>query len=124
MRDLLGGDEVKLRVASFNVRNGLALDGWNSWLPFRWLAAKTVVRHLDADLLGLQEAYAFQAWCLRPRGFGKTGDGRNQTRTLRLSLRTTGSSTRNPSPRPTATASATISRSALPTSWLKRRATG
>ncbi|HYF46481.1 MAG TPA: endonuclease/exonuclease/phosphatase family protein [Acidimicrobiales bacterium] len=69
---------MNLRVASFNVRFGLALDGWNSWLPFRWLAARTVVRHLDADLLGLQEAYAFQTWCLRQRGFGMTGDGRNE----------------------------------------------
>jgi endonuclease/exonuclease/phosphatase family metal-dependent hydrolase len=69
---------MRLRVASFNVRFGLAVDGLNSWLPLRWLAAKTVVRHLDADLLGLQEAYAFQARCLRRRGFGMTGDGRNE----------------------------------------------
>jgi endonuclease/exonuclease/phosphatase family metal-dependent hydrolase len=69
---------VKLRVASFNVRFGLATDGWNSW-PFRCRAAGTVVRHLEADLIGLQEAYGFQARSLRRRAgdFGMTGDGRD-----------------------------------------------
>ncbi len=73
---------MNLRVATFNIRNGLARDGWNSWLPCRWRATTTVLRHLDADLVGLQEAYGFQARGLRRRlgGYGMTGDGRSERR--------------------------------------------
>jgi endonuclease/exonuclease/phosphatase family metal-dependent hydrolase len=69
---------VKLRVASFNVRFGLAWDKGNSW-PLRRRAAGTVLAHLDADLIGLQEAYGFQARSLRRRlgSYGMTGDGRD-----------------------------------------------
>jgi endonuclease/exonuclease/phosphatase family metal-dependent hydrolase len=72
---------VNLRVATFNVRFGLAQDGWNSW-PFRRRATTTVLRHLDADLIGLQEAYGFQARGLRRRlgAYGLTGEGRNVNR--------------------------------------------
>lgn len=72
---------MRLRVATFNVRFGWAKDGWNSW-PFRRGAATTVLRHLHADVVGLQEAYGFQARGLRRRagGYGMTGDGRNDDR--------------------------------------------
>jgi endonuclease/exonuclease/phosphatase family metal-dependent hydrolase len=94
---------VKLRVASFNVRFGMATDGWNSW-PFRRRAAGTVARHLEADVLGLQEAYQFQARSIRRRlgRYGMTGDGRSAKRKgehctvlyRRSVLRLTDSSTR------------------------------
>lgn len=48
-----------LRVATFNLRNGRAWDGCNSW-PFRRRAALHAVSDLDADLLGLQEVFGFQ----------------------------------------------------------------
>jgi endonuclease/exonuclease/phosphatase family metal-dependent hydrolase len=58
-----GPDEARsadeIVVATFNVRNGLALDGRNSW----WLRRRTTaaaINSLDADLIGLQEVYAFQ----------------------------------------------------------------
>ena len=74
---MLGG--VRLRVATFNIRNGLARDGWDSW-PLRRGATTRVLRGLDADLVGLQEAYAFQVRGLRRRlkVYGATGDGRDE----------------------------------------------
>ena len=51
--------EVALRVVSFNVRNARAVDGWNSW-PFRRRATAAVLRELDPDVAGLQEAYGCQ----------------------------------------------------------------
>jgi endonuclease/exonuclease/phosphatase family metal-dependent hydrolase len=48
-----------LDVVSFNLRNGIAFDGCNSW-PFRRRAAADVLAELDADVIGLQEAYGFQ----------------------------------------------------------------
>lgn len=74
----MSGDLV---VASFNIRNGRALDGWRSW-PFRRRATATVARRLDADLLGVQEAYACQARYLDRRlpGYERYGRGRNARR--------------------------------------------
>lgn len=67
-----------LVVASFNLRNGLAFDGFNSW-PFRRRATAEVVRSLGAGVLGLQEAYRFQLRSLEKRvpGYTVVGDGRN-----------------------------------------------
>lgn len=48
-----------LRVASFNIRNGRAFDGWSSW-PFRRSSTAAAIAALDADLVGLQEVHAFQ----------------------------------------------------------------
>ena len=67
-----------VRVATWNVRNGLALDGWRSW-PFRRGAARATVRDLAADVVGLQEVYGFQLPTLRraaPRHVA-VGDGRD-----------------------------------------------
>lgn len=50
---------MKLRVATFNIRNGRAFDGWHSW-PFRRRATAAAARALDADVLGLQEVFRFQ----------------------------------------------------------------
>lgn len=48
-----------IRVASFNIRNGIAFDGWNSW-PFRWRATAAAVASLDVDVVALQEVHRFQ----------------------------------------------------------------
>ena len=55
-----------LRVASFNVRNGRAFDGCRSW-PCRRRAVVATIEALDADVLGLQEVFAFQMRWLRRR---------------------------------------------------------
>lgn len=48
-----------LRVVSFNIRYGTATDGDNEWSKRREMLFD-VTRDLDADVLGLQEALAFQ----------------------------------------------------------------
>jgi len=72
---------VNLRVGTFNIRNGVAFDGCNSWI-FRRKATADMVSGLDADVVGLQEAYGFQARELRRRleDYGLTGDGRSARR--------------------------------------------
>lgn len=55
-----------IRVASFNIRNGRAFDGWNSW-PFRRRATAGAIASLDADLVGLQEVFGFQRRWLSKR---------------------------------------------------------
>jgi len=66
-----------LRVVSFNIRNGLACDGRDSW-PFRRDRVAQTLRRLDGDLLGLQEVYLFQQRHLLDRlpGYGVVGEGR------------------------------------------------
>jgi endonuclease/exonuclease/phosphatase family metal-dependent hydrolase len=64
-------------VATFNIRNGRAFDGTNSW----WLRRRStaaMIGMLDADVLGLQEAYAFQLRYLAARldGHHVAGSGR------------------------------------------------
>jgi len=72
---------MKVRVGTFNVRNGLARDGWNSW-PFRRKATAAALRGLEADVVGLQEACGFQVRSLQDRspGYGLTGSGRSPRR--------------------------------------------
>lgn len=73
-----------LRVATFNIRNGCALDWLNSWW-FRRRATAATIGALGADVLGLQEAYEFQRrylarrlpglqWFTQGRGGGTTGE--------------------------------------------------
>lgn len=50
---------MELTVATFNVRTMLGLDGRNSW-PFRRGACAAAIASLDADVIGLQEAYRCQ----------------------------------------------------------------
>ena len=73
-----------LRVVSFNLRNGRAMDGWNSW-PLRRRATAAVLLDLDPDVAGLQEAYGCQERyllrSLRPYtsvSEGRSGDGRGE----------------------------------------------
>ena len=70
-----------LRVATWNVRTGLGVDGWRSW-PFRRRDAAAAVRSLAADVIGLQEVHRWQLPALRravPRHVA-VGDGRSRRR--------------------------------------------
>lgn len=70
-----------LRVASFNIRNGRAFDGWNSW-PCRRRATARTLAALDADVVGLQEVFGFQLRSLLRAvpGYRGGGDGRSAQR--------------------------------------------
>ena len=77
-------EPLALRVVSFNLRNARAVDGWNSW-PFRRRATAAVLRELDPDIAGLQEAYGCQErYLLRVlRRYtsvseGRAGEGRGE----------------------------------------------
>ena len=50
----------ELKVVSFNIRMGVAKDGENSW-EFRKQASAAMVNELRPDIIGLQEAFDFQA---------------------------------------------------------------
>ncbi len=69
----------RLVVATFNVRNARAFDGWNSW-PFRKRATAAVISGFSADVVGLQEAYRRQLAYLATRalgGYDVVGEGRD-----------------------------------------------
>lgn len=72
---------MRFTAATFNLRNGLAFDGWNSW-PFRRSSTAQTIRALGADIIGLQEAYRFQLRWLRRRlpEFHAAGSGRSRRR--------------------------------------------
>lgn len=53
------GEDSSLRVVSFNIRNGEANDGTNSWI-YRYPASVLMVREIRPDIMGLQEAYEYQ----------------------------------------------------------------
>lgn len=55
-----------MRIATFNIRNGLALDWWHAW-PFRRRATLRAIEALHADVVGLQEVYRFQLRWLHRR---------------------------------------------------------
>ena len=71
-----------MRVATFNIRNGRAMDGCNSW-PFRRRVAAAAIAGLGADVVGLQEVYRFQLAYLARRlpgisvhgDVGRSGEG-------------------------------------------------
>jgi endonuclease/exonuclease/phosphatase family metal-dependent hydrolase len=70
-----------LRIATFNIRNGRAYDGRNSW-PCRRRAAAAAITGLEADIVGLQEVFAFQLRSLLRRldGCSALGAGRDDGR--------------------------------------------
>lgn len=72
---------MRLRVATFNIRNGLSPDGRDSW-PCRRRATAATIGGLDADVVGLQEAFGFQQqWLLRRLpGYRAAGKGRRDGR--------------------------------------------
>ena len=93
---------TQLRVATFNVRNGRAFDGWNSW-PFRRPATTAAIAGLEADVVGLQEVLRFQVSALRARlpRYGFVGSGRDDGRRGdHVSFSTGLCSPRRPSSRP------------------------
>lgn len=77
----LPAEAAVLRCATFNIRNGRAWDGCDSW-PLRRRACAAVVADSDADVLGLQEAYGFQQRYLARRlhGYAALGAGRDDGR--------------------------------------------
>ena len=50
---------IKLKVMTFNIRNGRAKDGVNHW-DLRKEFVADVIRGYSPDVLGVQEAYHFQ----------------------------------------------------------------
>ncbi|MCL2688742.1 MAG: endonuclease/exonuclease/phosphatase family protein [Chitinispirillia bacterium] len=52
-------NSAAVRVMSFNIRYGSALDGKNSW-RYRRGQVSSILREQDADIIGLQEALRFQ----------------------------------------------------------------
>jgi len=72
---------MRLRAASFNIRNGKAWDGLDSW-PLRRRATAEAVARLLPDIVGLQEAHRFQERYLLRRlpGFAACGAGRDDGR--------------------------------------------
>ncbi|MGH9041445.1 MAG: endonuclease/exonuclease/phosphatase family protein [Acidimicrobiia bacterium] len=70
-----------LVVATFNIRNGLALDGRNAW-PLRRKSTLSSIRGLDADVVGLQEVFPWQLTYLRRGldGYEAHGEGRSPGR--------------------------------------------
>lgn len=69
---------TKLRVMSFNIRNGRANDGANSWQHRKEFAAD-IIRDATLDVIGLQEAFRFQLDDLRKQlpEFEEAGEGRD-----------------------------------------------
>ena len=69
--------DVALTVMSFNIRNGRANDGDNSW-PNRRPLVSSVIRGYDPDVVGLQEAFRFQLdqLALDLPGYDEVGEGR------------------------------------------------
>ena len=51
--------DMELKVMSFNIRNGRADDGDNSW-DFRKMAVAECINSVEADVIGLQEVHDFQ----------------------------------------------------------------
>jgi endonuclease/exonuclease/phosphatase family metal-dependent hydrolase len=72
-----GHDVETLRVATWNIRNGIAWDGLDSW-PLRRRAVASELADLAADLVALQEVYGFQRSFLLRRldGYAALGAGR------------------------------------------------
>ena len=70
-----------LRIATCNVRNGRAPDGRNAW-PLRRRRLLDYLDSLDADVLALQEAVAFQVRAVAEAlpGHRVIGHGRSRRR--------------------------------------------
>ena len=70
-----------LRCATFNIRNGRAWDGRDSW-PLRRRACAATIAGSGAHLVGLQEVYGFQQLYLERRlcGYAALGAGRDDGR--------------------------------------------
>ena len=71
------GSAQSLTVVSYNIRLGEAKDGTNSW-PFRYAASQEMVMDQLPDIMGLQEAFLYQAAYLKEfcKGYKYVGVGR------------------------------------------------
>lgn len=67
----------ELKVISYNIRNGEAKDGTNSW-EYRYPASAMMIMDQKPDIFGLQEAYGYQVKYLREycKGYKCVGVGR------------------------------------------------
>jgi endonuclease/exonuclease/phosphatase family metal-dependent hydrolase len=72
---------VIVRFATFNIRNGRAMDLVNAW-PMRRHATATTIAGLGVDVIGLQEVFEFQRRYLGQRlaSFRWFGEGRDGAR--------------------------------------------
>ncbi len=84
----------ELKVVSFNIRMGVADDGENSW-KFRKEATAGMIRDIKPDIMGLQEAFSFQADYIREEcpeyegvGVGRD-DGKEEGEMMMIFYRTT-----------------------------------
>lgn len=68
---------ARITVLSYNIRNGEAEDGTNSW-QYRYPASAMMIEDQKPDIFGLQEAYDYQVKYLREytRGYKCVGVGR------------------------------------------------
>lgn len=69
---------IELRVMTFNIRNGRANDGANSW-EYRRPLVYGVIRDSDPDIVGVQEAFDFQLADLAENlpAYAQVGEGRD-----------------------------------------------
>jgi endonuclease/exonuclease/phosphatase family metal-dependent hydrolase len=76
--DYSGDAPVPISVVTLNIRNGRACDGLNSW-PFRRKWVPEYILGLDADIIGLQEAYRGQVRTVGAalKGYARAGVGRD-----------------------------------------------
>ena len=72
-----GDQDVKITVMSYNIRNGEAKDGTNSW-QFRAGASVEMLKDQSPDIFGVQEAYEYQVRLLTeyPGTYKSVGVGR------------------------------------------------
>ena len=66
-----------LKVMSYNIRNGVAKDGTNSW-EFRYPTTAMMLEDQQPDIFGIQEAYDFQVEFIEEnlRNYSSVGVGR------------------------------------------------
>ncbi len=70
--------EAKITVISYNIRQGVAKDGTNSW-QYRYPASAMMISDQQPDIFGVQEAYDFQVKYLEEycEGYKSVGVGRD-----------------------------------------------
>ena len=75
-------DPVRLTVMSYNIRNGEAKDGTNSWI-YRAGASVEMLEDQNPDIFGVQEAYDYQVRLLTefPGTYKSIGVGREDGKT-------------------------------------------
>lgn len=83
MQPVLGAKNSKeartydLKVMSYNIRNGKAKDGTNSW-EFRYATTAMMIEDQMPDIFGVQEAYDYQVQFIADnfKNYGNVGVGR------------------------------------------------